>query len=79
MFVERKLDVLALCGRMIKGKGECDFEGVSCTMSGVVRDRAKEGVAMLVSQVIGDRVVEWKEMSSRIMRMKVRFGRVLCV
>ena len=75
MFEERKLDVLALCETKMKGKGDCDFGRVSGRISGVVRGRAREGVAILVSQFIADKVVEWQEVSSRIMWVKVKFGR----
>ncbi|XP_076031278.1 uncharacterized protein LOC143019503 [Oratosquilla oratoria] len=75
MFVRRKLDVLALSLTKLKGKGECKFGRIS----GVKRGRGREGVAILVSEEIGKGVVEWKEVSSRIMWMKVKLGKEMWV
>ena len=44
-------------------------------MSGVERGRAKEGVALLLSEWMVNKVVEWKEVSSRLMWVRVRMGR----
>ena len=44
-------------------------------MSGVERGRAREGVALLLSEWMGNKVVEWKEVSSRLMWVRVRMGR----
>ena len=43
-------------------------------MSGVERGRAREGVALLLSKWMGNKVVEWKEVSSRLMWVRVRMG-----
>ncbi len=40
--------------------------------SGVVGGRAREGVALLVSEKVNKWVVEWKEVSSRIMWVKMK-------
>ena len=44
-------------------------------MSGVERRRAREGVALLLSEWMGNKVVEWKELSSRLMWVRVRMSR----
>ena len=79
MFVKRKMDVLALSETKMKGKGESEFGNVMGRVSGVMRGRGREGVAILVSEEIGKRVVEWKEVSSRLMWMKVKMGREMWV
>ena len=74
MFTERKLDVLALSETKMKGKGECEFGSVRGRLSGVARGRAREGVALLLSAEVLKCAVEWKEVSSRLMWVKVKFG-----
>ena len=44
-------------------------------MSGVERGRAREGVALLLSEWMVNKVVEWKEVSSNLMWIRVRMGR----
>ena len=44
-------------------------------MSGVERGRAREGVAQLLSEWMVNKVVEWKEVSSRLVCVRVRMGR----
>ena len=44
-------------------------------VSGVERGRAREGVALLLSEWMGNKVVEWKQVSSRLMWVRVRMGR----
>ena len=75
MFVKRKMDVLALSETKMKGRGEAEFGEVVGRISGVERGRAREGVALLLSERMLKRVVEWKEVSSRLMWVRVRFGR----
>ena len=75
MFGRRGMDVLALCETKIKGKGEVAFGEVTGRVSGVERGRAREGVALLLSEWMGNKVVEWKEVSSRLMWVRVRMGR----
>ena len=70
MFGRRETDVLVLCDTKMKGKGE-----VAASVSGVERGRAREGVALLLSEWMGNKVVEWKEVSSRLMWVRVRMGR----
>ena len=61
MFNDRKLDVLALSETKLKGKGEVMFGEVNGRMSGVrERERAREG--------------EWKELSSRLMWVRMNLG-----
>ena len=75
MFGRRGMDVLALCETKMKGKGEVAFGEVTGKVSGVKRGRAREGVALLLSEWMGNKVVEWKEVSSRLMWVRVRMGR----
>ena len=75
MFGRRGMDVLALCETKMKGKGEVAFGEVTGRVSGVKRGRAREGVALLLSEWMGNKVVEWKEVSSRLMWVRVRMGR----
>ena len=75
MFGRRGMDVLALCETKMKGKGEVAFGEVTGRVSGVERGRAREGVALLLSEWMENKVVEWKEVSSRLMWVKVRMGR----
>ena len=59
----------------MKGKGEVAFGEVTGSVSGVKRGKAREGVALLLSEWMGNKVVEWKEESSRLMWVRVRMGR----
>ena len=49
-FLRRRLDVCSLSKTKLKGKGEVMFGEVVGRMSGVVGGRAKEGVALLLSE-----------------------------
>ena len=71
---DRKLDVLALSETKMKGKGESVFTAVEGRISGVMNGRAIEGVGLLLSERLMACVVEWKEVSSRLMWVKVKFG-----
>ena len=73
MFGRRGMDVLALCETKMKGK--VAFGEVTGRVSGVERGRAREGVALLLSEWMVNKVVEWKEVSSRLMWVRVRMGR----
>ena len=42
-------------------------------MYGVVNGRAREGVALLLSKRVLGRVVEYREVSARLMWVKVKF------
>ena len=74
LFEDRKLDVLALSETKMKGKGESVFGAVKGRISGVMNGRAREGVGLLLSERLMTCVVEWKEVSSRLMWVKVKFG-----
>ena len=63
MFSRRKMDILALCETKMKGRGEVAFGEVNGRVSGVERGRAKEGVAIILSEWMLDKVIEWKEIS----------------
>ena len=58
---ERKLRVLALSETKVKGKGEQIFESVVGRVSGVVNGHAREGVALLLSKLVLEGVVEYRE------------------
>ena len=47
-----------LCVTKMKGKGEVAFGEVTGRVSGVERGRAREGVALLLSEWMGNKVVE---------------------
>ena len=74
MFGRREMDVLALCETKMKGK-EVAFGEVTGRVSGVERRRAREGVALSLSEWMMNKVVEQKEVSSRMMWVRVRMGR----
>ena len=75
MMCERKLDVLALSETKLKGKGEISFGEVKGRKSGVrERTRAKEGVAVLLSQEMWESVIECKEVNSRLMWVRLKVG-----
>ena len=74
MFGRRGMDVLALCETKMKGK-EVAFGEVTGRVSGVERGRGREGVALLLSEWMVNKVVEWKEVSSRLMWVRVRMDR----
>ena len=67
MFQRRKMDVLALSETKLKGKGEVAFGGVKGRVSAVRGGRAREGVALVLNEWMLSKVVEWKEVSSRLM------------
>ena len=80
MFLERELDVLALSEVKIKGTGDRDFGSVAGRVSGVRGGRAREGVAILLSPRLQRCVVEWKELNSRLMWVKLKLaGEIWCV
>ena len=73
------IDVFALSETKVRGTGECKFGDVVGRVSGVANGRAREGVAVLVSKRVKERVVEWKEVSSRLMWVKVKWGQEVWV
>ena len=74
MFGKRGMDVLTMREMKMKGKGEVAFGEVTSRVSGVER-RVREGVALLLSEWMVNTVVEWKEVSSRLMWGTIRMGR----
>ena len=58
----------------MKGKGEVVFGEVTGRVSGVERGRVRESVALLLSEWMVNKVVEWKEVSCRLMWVRVRMG-----
>ena len=73
MLLRRRFDVFALSETKLKGKGEVIF--------GEVMGRAREGVALFLSGRLMRCVVEWKEVSSSLMwvRVKIEKERVGCL
>ncbi|XP_068210294.1 craniofacial development protein 2-like [Palaemon carinicauda] len=69
------MNILALCETMINEKGEVMFSEVSGIVSGIEIRRAREGVALLLSECKTSKVVEWKEISSRLMWVRVMLGK----
>ena len=74
VFDERGLDVLALGETKIKGRGEVNFGKVRGWVSGVERGHGREGVALLLSDRVIGCVMERREVSSRIMRVKMNLA-----
>ena len=66
----------ALSETKLKGKGEVMFGEVVGMVSGIAVGRAREGVALLLSGRLMRCGVECKEMSSRLMwvRVKIELG-----
>ena len=79
MFLRRKLDVCALSETKLKRKGEVMFGEVVGRKSGVGGRRAREGMALLLSNWLLSCVVEWKEVSSRLMWVTVKIEREIWV
>ena len=71
MFLRRRFDVCALSKSKLKGKGEVMFGEMVGRVSGV----ARAGVALLLSGWLMRCVVEWKEVSSRLMWVRVKIER----
>ena len=53
----------------------CMFGDVPGLLSGIAKERAKEVVAMLMSERITNMVVECKRISPRLMWVKVKMGK----
>ena len=71
---ERGLDVLVLSETKLKGRGEWMFGNLIGRVSGVTSGRAKEGVCIIVSEEWKRYVSEWKEVSSRLMYVRMNVG-----
>ena len=74
VFEERSLDVLAVCETKLKGKGEVWFGNVRGWKSGVGGGHGREGVALFLGDRLSECVTEIREVSSRVMWVKIRFG-----
>ena len=66
--------MLVLSETKLQGKGEVEFGGVEGRRSGYTGGWAREGVAILVSEEVRRCVTEWREVSSRLMWVKLKFG-----
>ena len=75
MFLRRRFDVCALSETKLKGKGEVMFGEVVGRVSGLAGGRSKEGVALLLSGRLMRCLVEWKEVSSRLIWARVKIER----
>ena len=75
MFLRQSFDVCCLSETKLKGKGEVMFGEVVGRVSGMAGGRAREGVAVLLSVWLMRCVVEWKEVSSRLMWVRVKIER----
>ena len=75
MFLRRRLDVCALSKTKLKGRGEVMFGEVVGRVSCVAEGRVIEGVALLLSEWLLRCVVEWKEVSYRLMWVRVKIER----
>ena len=62
----------ALIGTRLKRKGEVMFGEVVATVSVMVGGRARERTALLLSGLLMRCVVEWKQVSSRLMWVRVK-------
>ena len=72
MFLMPRFDVCALSETKLKGEGKGEV------MFGEVVGRVREVVALLLSGRSTRCVVEWKEVSSRLMLVRVKIERVWC-
>ena len=79
MFSRQRQDVCALSETKLKAKGEVLFGDVVGKVSGTDGGRAREGVAILLSGWLLRCVVEWKEVSSRLMWVRVKIGQHIYV
>ena len=78
IFGRRGMDIFPLCETKMKGKGEVAFGEVTGRVTGVERGRVREDVALLLREWMVNKVVEWKEVSSRLMWVRVRMGSECC-
>ena len=75
MFLKRRFDVCALSETKLKGKDEVIFGEAVGRVSGISGGRAREGMALLLSGWLIRCLVEWKEVSSRLMWVRVKIQR----
>ena len=74
LFEERGLDVLVMSETKLRGKGERSFGKVVGRVSGVSGGSAREGVGIIVGEEWKRCVKEWKEISSRLMYVRMIVG-----
>ena len=76
LFEERGLDVLVMSETKLRGKGERSFGKVVGRVSGVSESErwAREGVGIIVGEEWKGCVKEWKEISSRLMYVRMIVG-----
>ena len=81
VFRRGRFDLLALTETKLKGNGEDEWCGVKCVYAGVEKnERAREGVAVLMSELWHKSLVNFVCVSSRILMVKFKFARVkVCV
>ena len=81
IFKKGKFELFALTETKLKGKGEVSWSGVNVIFTSVYEmERAREGVAVLLSDVRHSAVVKSWYVSSRIPWIKFKFSRVkVCV
>ena len=79
MFLRGRFDVCVLSKTKLKGKGEAMYGEAVGRMSGVAGGRARKGVALLLSGWLMRCVVEWKEVSSRLMWVRVKIEKIGCL
>ena len=77
VFGKGKFKPLALTKTKLKGNREVSWCGVNGVQE---RERAREGVAVLLNDVWHSAVIDFGYVSSRILRIKFKFSRVkVCV
>ena len=75
MFLKRSLDVCALRETKSKRRGEVTFGEMVGRVPGLAGGRAREWVAILLIEWLLRCVVKWKEVSSRLMWVRVKIER----
>jgi hypothetical protein len=81
VFRNGRFDLLALTETKLKGNGEGEWDGVKCVYAGVEKnERAREGVAILMSDLWFRSMVKFECVSPRILLVKFKFKKVkVCV
>ena len=81
VFRKGKFDLLAVTETKMKGKGEIKWCDVKCVRAGVEEnERGREGVAILMSDLWYEAMVDFDCVSPRILMVKFKFEKVkVCV
>ena len=58
----------------LKGTGQWTFGNVVGRVSGVSKGNAREGVCIIVGENWKKKATEWKEVSSRLMYVRMKIG-----